>query len=65
MAGRSCGYLFSQMLIMTHLGTLRTLNIIALVLPCIVFVFAVFLPRVHWKIMVGRMLEAKGVLLSI
>ena len=76
MAGRTTGYLFSQFLVggqkiviyllfgldqvLTHLGTLRTLNIIAFVLPCIVLLFCVALPQVNWKLMVGRMLEAKG-----
>ena len=46
--------------VLTHLGNLRTLNIIALVMPCIVLAFCIALPRVHWKVMVGRMLEAKG-----
>uniref|UniRef100_A0A914E9C8 Reduced folate carrier n=1 Tax=Acrobeloides nanus TaxID=290746 RepID=A0A914E9C8_9BILA len=60
MAGRTFGYLFSQFLILSNLGTYRTLNEIAFVMPCIVLVFCIFLPRVHWKVMVGRMLEAKG-----
>ncbi|KAI1728633.1 reduced folate carrier domain-containing protein [Ditylenchus destructor] len=60
MAGRTFGYLFSQFLILSHLGNLRTLNIIAFIMPCLVFIVCVLLPRVHWKIMVGRMLEAKG-----
>jgi hypothetical protein len=46
--------------VLTHLGTLRTLNIIALALPCIVLFLCIGLPKVHWKVMVGRMLEAKG-----
>lgn len=60
MGGRTMGYLFSQFLILTQLGNYRTLNIIALILPCIVLVLCICLPRVHWKVMVGRMLEAKG-----
>jgi thiamine transporter 2/3 len=60
MAGRTFGYLFSQFLILSHLGTYRTLNVIAFIMPCIVLVLCILLPRVHWKVMVGRMLEAKG-----
>lgn len=60
MAGRTFGYLFSQFLILTHLGNLRTLNIIALIMPCLVLIICILLPRVQWKAMVSRMLEAKG-----
>uniref|UniRef100_A0A914GW68 Reduced folate carrier n=1 Tax=Globodera rostochiensis TaxID=31243 RepID=A0A914GW68_GLORO len=60
MAGRTSGYLFAQLFVFTHLGNLHTLNVIALVLPCVVLMFCVALPSVHWKTMVGRMLEAKG-----
>lgn len=60
MAGRTFGYLFSQFLIFFQLGNLRTLNIIALIMPCIVLIFCILLPSVNWKTMVGRMLEAKG-----
>uniref|UniRef100_A0A915LZX2 Uncharacterized protein n=1 Tax=Meloidogyne javanica TaxID=6303 RepID=A0A915LZX2_MELJA len=40
-------------------GDLRTLNIIALIMPCSVLIICFILPRVHWKVMVTRMLEAK------
>lgn len=60
MAGRTFGYLFAQFLILSQLGDVRTLNVISFGMPCIVLVFCLFMPRVHWKVMVGRMLEAKG-----
>lgn len=60
MAGRTFGYVFSQIFIEYQFGTLRTLNVISFVMPCIVLIFCIFLPRVHWRTMVGRMLEAKG-----
>ncbi|KAL3101030.1 hypothetical protein niasHS_001490 [Heterodera schachtii] len=60
MAGRTGGYLFAQVFVLTHLGTLLSLNVVALALPCVVLLFCIALPRVHWKAMVGRMLEAKS-----
>uniref|UniRef100_A0A915N2Y7 Uncharacterized protein n=1 Tax=Meloidogyne javanica TaxID=6303 RepID=A0A915N2Y7_MELJA len=60
MAGRTTGYLFAQFLVLSHLRDLRTLNIIALIMPCFVLIICFILPRVHWKVMVTRMLEAKS-----
>uniref|UniRef100_A0A915P4B2 Folate transporter 1 n=1 Tax=Meloidogyne floridensis TaxID=298350 RepID=A0A915P4B2_9BILA len=60
MAGRTTGYLFAQFLVLSHLSDLRTLNIIALIMPCFVLIICFILPRVHWKVMVTRMLEAKS-----
>nr|CAD2198246.1 unnamed protein product [Meloidogyne enterolobii] len=60
MAGRTTGYLFAQFLVLSHLSDLRTLNIIALTMPCFVLIICFILPRVHWKVMVTRMLEAKS-----
>lgn len=60
MAGRTSGYLFAQAFIGLGLGTVRQLNVIAFVLPCLVLCVCLVLPRVHWKVMVGRMLEARG-----
>ena len=60
MGGRTFGYLTSQLIILAGLGTYRTLNKIAFVLPCIVLVFCILLPRVHWKVMVSRMSEARA-----
>jgi len=62
MAGRTTGYLFAQFLVLSHLRDLRTLNIIALIMPCFVLIICFILPRVHWKVMVTRMLEAKCLL---
>jgi thiamine transporter 2/3 len=60
MAGRSFGYVASQIIILLQLGSYRTLNEIAFIMPCIVLVFALFMPRVHWKNLANRMAEAKG-----
>ncbi|KAI1709772.1 reduced folate carrier domain-containing protein [Ditylenchus destructor] len=60
MAGRSSGYIFGQFLVLSHVANLRILNIISFCIPCVVFLMCVFLPRVHWKQMVYRMLEAKS-----
>uniref|UniRef100_A0AC34R553 Uncharacterized protein n=1 Tax=Panagrolaimus sp. JU765 TaxID=591449 RepID=A0AC34R553_9BILA len=59
MGGRTFGYLTSQFIILMGLGTYRTLNCIAFVLPCIVLIFCLLLPRVHWKTMVSRMAESR------
>ncbi|KAI6238059.1 Folate-like transporter 2 [Aphelenchoides fujianensis] len=53
------GYLASQVIILTQLGDYLTLNIIAFCMPCFVLLFCIFMPRVHWKRMVERMVEAK------
>uniref|UniRef100_A0AC34FLQ2 Reduced folate carrier n=1 Tax=Panagrolaimus sp. ES5 TaxID=591445 RepID=A0AC34FLQ2_9BILA len=60
MGGRTCGYLLSQLIILGGLGTYRTLNEIAFVIPCIILVACIFLPRVHWKVMVARMSEGRS-----
>ncbi|KAI6179066.1 hypothetical protein M3Y98_00570200 [Aphelenchoides besseyi] len=60
MSGRTLGYMASQLIILAHWGDYLTLNIIAFILPCIVLVFCIFMPRVHWKRMVDRMVEAKA-----
>ena len=59
MGGRTCGYLLSQLIIIGGFGTYRTLNEIAFVMPCIVLVICIFLPRVSWKAIVARMNEAR------
>uniref|UniRef100_A0AC35GY51 Reduced folate carrier n=1 Tax=Panagrolaimus sp. PS1159 TaxID=55785 RepID=A0AC35GY51_9BILA len=59
MGGRTCGYLLSQLIILGGLGTYRTLNEIAFVIPCIVLVACIFLPRVQWKAMIARMSEGQ------
>ncbi|TMS35503.1 hypothetical protein L596_002894 [Steinernema carpocapsae] len=64
MGGRTFGYLTSQFIILTHLGNYLTLNQAALVMPCLVLVLCIFLPRVHWKQMVVRMNEAKGTIIA-
>jgi hypothetical protein len=61
MTGRTFGYVVSQMIILTKLGTYRTLNVIALILPCCALFFSILMPRVHWKSMVKRMAEARGI----
>ncbi|KAI1705547.1 reduced folate carrier domain-containing protein [Ditylenchus destructor] len=60
MAGRTCGYVFGQFLILSHISNLYTLNIVSFFIPCGAFLMCIFLPRVHWKQMVYRMLEAKS-----
>ncbi|KAL7076839.1 hypothetical protein ACQ4LE_004141 [Meloidogyne hapla] len=60
MAGRTTGYLFSQFLILSNLSDLFILNIIALVMPCFVLIICFILPRVHWKVMVKRIIETKS-----
>lgn len=62
MGGRTFGYCVSQTIILTQLGNYATLNKIALVFPCVVFLIAAFLPRVQWKNMAKRLLEADGII---
>ena len=60
MLGRTAGYAASQVIILAHLGNYRTLNIIALIIPCFVLVLCIIMPSVKWQTMVARMLEVKG-----
>uniref|UniRef100_A0AC35U508 Thiamine transporter 2 n=1 Tax=Rhabditophanes sp. KR3021 TaxID=114890 RepID=A0AC35U508_9BILA len=60
MGGRCFGYLVAQAILLAGFGNYLTLNQIALTVPCIVFALCVCLPRVHWKIMVSRMEEARA-----
>lgn len=60
MGGRTLGYLASQIIILTQLGNYRTLNVIAFIFPCIVLIFCILMPKVHWKKLVDRMAEVKG-----
>uniref|UniRef100_A0A0N5CC66 Thiamine transporter 2 n=1 Tax=Strongyloides papillosus TaxID=174720 RepID=A0A0N5CC66_STREA len=57
MGGRTTGYIVAQIIILTGMGDYLTLNKIALVIPSIVLLICICLPRVHWKHMVERLFE--------
>ncbi|KAE9546807.1 hypothetical protein FO519_009981, partial [Halicephalobus sp. NKZ332] len=54
MAGRTGGYIFAQLLILTHIGNYMTLNQMNLYILCIALVFCFLLPRVSWKQVVNN-----------
>uniref|UniRef100_A0A0K0FBH8 Uncharacterized protein n=1 Tax=Strongyloides venezuelensis TaxID=75913 RepID=A0A0K0FBH8_STRVS len=55
MGGRTTGYIVAQIIILTGMGDYLTLNKIALVIPSLVLLICICLPRVHWKHMVERL----------
>ncbi|KHN74186.1 Folate-like transporter 2 [Toxocara canis] len=64
MAGRTFGYLLSQLIIITHIGNYLTVNQISLASPVLVLIFGLCFPRVHWKQLVQRMLDSRGIIAS-
>ncbi|KAE9548436.1 hypothetical protein FO519_008351 [Halicephalobus sp. NKZ332] len=54
MFGKAGGYFTAQLLILTHIGTYKTLNQIAFFFPCVALVFCFFMPRIRWKNLVAR-----------
>uniref|UniRef100_A0A8R1TMV4 Reduced folate carrier n=1 Tax=Onchocerca volvulus TaxID=6282 RepID=A0A8R1TMV4_ONCVO len=54
MAGRTFGYLLSQTIVLTGIGTYLTINQISLISPILVFIFGLCFPRIHWKSLVER-----------
>ncbi|KAM3720957.1 Folate-like transporter [Dirofilaria immitis] len=54
MAGRTFGYLLSQIIVITGIGTYLTVNQISLISPILVFIFGLYFPRIHWKLLVER-----------
>ncbi|MCP9260547.1 Folate-like transporter 2 [Dirofilaria immitis] len=54
MAGRTFGYLLSQIIVITGIGTYLTVNQISLISPILVFIFGLCFPRIHWKLLVER-----------
>uniref|UniRef100_A0A915AAJ6 Reduced folate carrier n=1 Tax=Parascaris univalens TaxID=6257 RepID=A0A915AAJ6_PARUN len=60
MAGRTFGYLLSQLIIITHIGNYLIVNEISLVPPVLVLIFGLCFPRVHWKQLVERIVDTRG-----
>ncbi|VBB34563.1 unnamed protein product, partial [Acanthocheilonema viteae] len=54
MAGRTFGYLLSQTIVITTIGTYLTVNQISLLSPILVFIFGLCFPRIQWKSLVER-----------
>uniref|UniRef100_A0A7E4VBS9 Folate transporter 1, chloroplastic n=1 Tax=Panagrellus redivivus TaxID=6233 RepID=A0A7E4VBS9_PANRE len=54
MAGRTGGYIFAQIMILTQTGTYLTLNKIAFYVPVIAICLCFLMPRVSWKTLVDR-----------
>ncbi|KAE9548127.1 hypothetical protein FO519_008657 [Halicephalobus sp. NKZ332] len=60
MAGRTGGYIFAQLLILTHIGNYRTLNTITFYILCVALVSCFLLPRVSWKQIVNNIAVEQG-----
>ncbi|KAE9546015.1 hypothetical protein FO519_010773, partial [Halicephalobus sp. NKZ332] len=54
MAGRTMGYTIAQLVILTHIGTYKTLNEMALWILCAALFACFLLPRVSWRQMVNN-----------
>uniref|UniRef100_A0A915PI04 ABC transmembrane type-1 domain-containing protein n=1 Tax=Setaria digitata TaxID=48799 RepID=A0A915PI04_9BILA len=54
MAGRTFGYLLSQTIVITGIGTYLTVNQISLISPLLVFIFGICFPSVQWKLLIER-----------
>uniref|UniRef100_A0AAF5Q5J0 Reduced folate carrier n=3 Tax=Wuchereria bancrofti TaxID=6293 RepID=A0AAF5Q5J0_WUCBA len=54
MAGRTFGYLLSQTIVITGIGTYLTVNQISLISPILVFIFGLCFPRIQWKSLIER-----------
>uniref|UniRef100_F1L3E0 Folate-like transporter 2 n=1 Tax=Ascaris suum TaxID=6253 RepID=F1L3E0_ASCSU len=60
MAGRTFGYLLSQLIIITRIGNYLIVNEISLASPILVLIFGLCFPRVHWKQLVDRIVDTRG-----
>ncbi|KHN81695.1 Folate-like transporter 3, partial [Toxocara canis] len=60
MAGRCGSYILGQALVLTHLGDIYLLQYIGFGLACFVLAIAIFMPHVHWQIMLERIHETKA-----
>ncbi|VDN53374.1 unnamed protein product [Dracunculus medinensis] len=60
MSGRTVGYLMSQLIIITKLGTYLTINQISLASPIIALIIASCFPKVHWKTLIDRIEKTPG-----
>ncbi|KAE9547389.1 hypothetical protein FO519_009397, partial [Halicephalobus sp. NKZ332] len=54
MAGKTGGYVIGQLILLTHIGTYKTINEITFYILCIALVFCVLLPRISWKKVVNN-----------
>lgn len=62
MAGRTFGYLLSQLIIITRIGNYLIVNEISLASPILVLIFGLCFPRVHWKQLVDRIVDTRGII---
>ncbi|KAE9546933.1 hypothetical protein FO519_009855, partial [Halicephalobus sp. NKZ332] len=54
MVGKATGYFLAQILILTRIGTYKTLNEIGFYVSFIVLTFCFFMPRIRWKHIVSK-----------
>lgn len=60
MSGRMISYLLAQAIILTGIGTIRSLQCIGFGVPCFVVILAIFLPNVQWKQVIIRLTDSKN-----
>lgn len=61
MAGRTFGYILSQLIITTRVGSYLTINEISLASPMLVLILGLCFPRIRWKQLVHRIVEQRGI----
>ncbi|CAG9530365.1 unnamed protein product [Cercopithifilaria johnstoni] len=61
MAGRTFGYLLSQTIVLTGIGTYLTVNQISLISPVLVFIFGMCFPQIQWKSLIERIKITKDI----
>ena len=59
MVGKTGAYFLAQIIILTHVGTYKTLNEIGFCVSCIVLVFCFFMPRIKWQHIVAKIAAEK------
>lgn len=60
MVGRTFGYLLSQTIIKTGIGTYLTINQISLISPILAFIFGLCFPQIQWKSLIERIKITTG-----
>uniref|UniRef100_A0A915Q6S2 Reduced folate carrier n=1 Tax=Setaria digitata TaxID=48799 RepID=A0A915Q6S2_9BILA len=60
MSGRMVSYLLAQTIILTGIGSYRSLQWIGFCIPCFVIILAAFLPNVQWKQVAVRLFESRN-----